>query len=429
MTLLEIFFLTFFVLMILRVPLYLCLIAPSLLYIFLSPDLSIMTAMTRMFNAPNSFTLLAVPFFLFSGQVMNYGRVSIRIFGFANKLVGHLRGGLAYVNVLASKIFDAGSGSALADIGSLGLIEITAMREHGYEDDITIGISGASATLSPITPPSVPFVIYGAMANVSIGALFIAGIIPGFLVFFALCLKVFIIARQRNYQPSKRASFREIWDAFKSAFWAMFYPVIIIGGIWSGLFTPTEAAFVAAIYGLIISILIYRELKIKDLPKLVVQTIQTVGPSIAAVVGAALFSWIMTYERMDRFMLEVILGFTDNKFVVLLIINICFLLIGTCIEVISAIMITLPIILPICQTIGVHPVQMGVIIVLNLMIGLLTPPVGFSLFMLSSIAKVSFGQTVKYCLPWTLPLFVVLLLLTYIEPLTMFLPRLLGFVM
>jgi len=358
---------------------------------------------------------------------MNRGGVTTRIFHFATVLVGHFPGGLAYVNILASKLFAAGSGSALADVGSLGLIQVKAMRADNYEDDIIIGVSAASATISPITPPSIPFVIYGAMASVSIGALFMAGVVPAFLIAIALCVKVFFIARKRKYKASKRASFKEVWDAFRGAFWALLFPVIIIGGIWSGVFTPTEAAFVSAIYGLFIAIFIYRDFKLRETPKLIVETVMLIGPAIAAVVGAALFSWIMTYEQVDRFLINAIFNISENKFVVLLIINICFLFIGMFLEVISAIMIMLPILIAISQTLGIDPVQLGVIVVLNLMIGLMTPPIGFSAFMLSTIANVPYGKTLKYCLPWIVPLLVVLMLITYFEPFTLFLPRLLGF--
>jgi tripartite ATP-independent transporter DctM subunit len=426
MTLLGIFFLSFIILMILRMPLYLCLIASSSLYIFLNPNVSMMSALGKMINAPNSFTLLAVPFFIFAGQVMNLGGVSGRIFGFANVLVGHLRGGLAYVNVLASMIFAGGSGSALADVGGLGLIEMKAMKEQGYEDDIVLGVTGASATVGPIIPPSIPFVVYGAMANVSIGALFLAGIVPGILIGLTLCVYIFLLARKRNYVPHRRASLKEIGKSFTGAFAALMFPVIIIGGIWIGFFTPTEAAFVSAVYGIGISIFLYRDFKFKETVNLIRETIQMVGPAIAVVVGAALFAWIMTYEKVDRIMVQAIFGISTNRYVVLLLINFILLFLGMFIEVVAAIMLMLPILMPITNTIGVHPVHLGVILVLNMMIGLMTPPVGFSLYMLSTASGISFGKTVKYCLPWLVPLLIALLLVTYCEPLVLFLPGLLG---
>ncbi|MDR1931758.1 MAG: TRAP transporter large permease [Spirochaetales bacterium] len=426
MTILGIFFLSFVIFMILRMPLYLCLIASSSVYIFINPDISMMTAMGKMMNAPNSFTLLAVPFFIFAGQVMNLGGVSNRIFGFANVLVGHLRGGLAYVNVLASMIFAGGSGSALADVGGLGLIEMKAMKEQGYEDDIILGVTGASATVGPIIPPSIPFVVYGAMANVSIGGLFLGGIGPGVLIGLALCLFIFIIARKRQYVSRKRATLREIGKSFTGAFAALMFPVIIIGGIWVGLFTPTEAAFVSAVYGIIISRFVYRDFKFKDTMNLIRETVYMVGPAISVVVGAALFAWIMTYEKVDKVIVQALFSISTNKYVVLLLINLLLLFLGMFIEVVAAIMLMLPILMPIIAVIDVNPIHLGVIMVLNMMIGLMTPPVGFSLYMLSTASKISFGQTVKYCFPWTIPLLIALALVTYFEPVVMFLPRLMG---
>ena len=428
MTIFEIFFLTFIVLMILRVPLYLCLIISSLVYFNLHPRLSMLTALQRMMHAPNSFTLLAIPFFVFMGQVMSYGGVSRRIFRFADVLVGHWKGGLAYANIIASLIFAGKSGSALADIGALGPIQVKVMREAGYDDGTILGISGASATVAPITPPSIPLVIFGAMANVSIGGLFMAGIVPGLLIVIVLCIFVFFVSRFRNYPTRTRASLREIVGAFLDAFWALLFPVIIVGGIWSGLFTPTEAALVAAVYGLFIAIIVYKDFTPKEIPRLVKETIQLVGPALAAVVGASLFAWILTFERIDRVIIDAIFNISTNKFVVLLLINLILLFLGMFLEIIAAVMIMLPILLPIIETIGVHPIHLGIIMVLNLMIGLMTPPIGFSLFMLSAISGVSFGKTLKYCLPWTVPLFIVLMLVTYIEPLALFLPRLLGMV-
>lgn len=428
MTLFQIFFVTFLALMVLRLPLYLSFITSSLIYFIFHPHLSLLTALQRMMNAPNSFTLLAIPFFVFAGQVMSFGGVSQRIFRFADVMVGHWKGGLAYANVIASLIFAGKSGSALADIGALGPIQIKAMREGGYEDDIILGVSGASATVAPITPPSIPFVIFGAMANVSIGGLFLAGIVPGLLIVIVLCISVFFIARIRNYPARKRATIREMLRAFFDAFWALLFPVIIVGGIWTGLFTPTEAALVAAVYGLLIAILVYKDFSIKQIPKLVSETVQLIGPALAAVIGAALFAWIMTFERIDQFLVDAIFNISTNRYVVLLLINLILLFLGMFLEIIAAVMIMLPILLPIIEVIGVHPVHLGVIMVLNLMIGLMTPPVGFSLFMLSSISGVSFGKTVKYCLPWTIPLLIVLMLVTYFEPLALFLPRLLGMV-
>ncbi len=421
------FFLVFVVLMVLRAPMYLCLLGSSLLYIFLTPQLSMLTAMNKMMNAPNSFTLLAVPFFILAGQVMNNGGVTDRIFGFARKMIGHWRGGLAYVNVLSSLIFSGISGSALADVGGLGMIEIKAMRDEQYDDDLTLGVTGASSTVGPIIPPSIPFVIYGAMANVSIGALFMAGLGPGVVLSLVLCIYICIIAHRRNYPRHEKAGLSEKWKAFVDALPALMFPAIMLGGIWTGWFTPTESAMFSVVYGLIVSCFVYRELDIRKLPSLAAATVRQVGPSIAVVVGASLFAWVMTYEQIDKVVVNGILSFTSNKYVILLLINMILIVMGMFIEVVAAIMIMLPILTPLMAVAGINPIHMGVILVLNMMIGLLTPPVGMSLYMLSSASGRSFGEVTKMVLPWLVPLFLALALVTYVEPITMFLPGLFGY--
>ena len=424
----KVFFLVFLILMVMRAPMYLCLLGSSLLYIYLTPQLSMMTAMNKMMNAPNSFTLLAVPFFIFAGQVMNNGGVTDRIFGFAKKMIGHWSGGLAYVNVLSSLIFSGISGSALADVGGLGMIEIKAMRDEKYDDDLTLGVTGASSTVGPIIPPSIPFVIYGAMANVSIGALFMAGLGPGVVLCIVLCIYIYIIAKKRKYPRHANASGREKWKAFLEALPALMFPAIMLGGIWTGWFTPTESAMFSVLYGTIVSCFVYREMDIRKLPSLAVATVRQVGPSIAVVVGASLFAWVMTYEQIDKVVVELILSVTSNRYVILLLINLILLILGMFIEVVAAIMIMLPILTPLMAIANIRPIHMGVILVLNMMIGLLTPPVGMSLYMLSSASKRSFGDVVKMVSPWLIPLFIALAMVTYIEPITMFLPGLFGYV-
>lgn len=424
----SLFLLVFVLLITIRCPVYLCLLGSSLIYIIANPSLSIMTAMGKMMNAPNSFTLLAVPFFILSAQIMNTGGVTDRIFGFCRKLCGHWRGGLAYVNVFSSLIFSGISGSALADVGGLGVIEMKAMRDAGYDEDITIGVTGASSTVGPIIPPSIPFVLYASMANVSVGGLFLAGMGPGLLLCLVLCLYIFYIAKKRNYERGKASSFKEVVISFFKALPALLFPVIMLGGIWSGFFTPTEAALVAIVYGLLVSTLVYRDLKIREIPRMLFNTVKQVGPSIAVVVTASLFAWILTYEKVDQKVVGVVLSFTENKYIILFMINIMLLILGMFIEVAAAIMITLPILSPLMAVAGINPIHMGVLLTLNMMIGLLTPPVGFSLYMLSSSSGHSLNEVVKIIMPWWIPLFGTLLLVTYIEPITLFLPRMAGLV-
>jgi tripartite ATP-independent transporter DctM subunit len=384
------------------------------------------TVMSKMMDAPNSFTLLAVPFFILAAQVMNNGGVTDKIFGFCLKLVGHVRGGLAYVNILASLIFSGISGSALADVGGLGVIEMKAMRDEKYDDDITIGVTGASATVGPIIPPSIPFVIYASMAGVSVGALFLAGVGPGLLICLVLSIYVYFIVKKRNYPRHERATFKEIIRSFWGALPALLFPVILLGGIWGGFFTPTEAALVSVIYGLLVSSLIYKQLKLKEIPKLLWTSVKQVGPSIAVVVTASIFAWILTYEKVDQIVVRFILSITTNRILILLIMNVILLILGMFIEVVAAIMITLPIFAPLMAIAGINPIHMGVILTLNMMIGLLTPPVGFSLYMLSTVSGLPFNTVVKMVSKWWIPLFITLLLVTYVEPITMWLPRLLG---
>ncbi|MDR1535516.1 MAG: TRAP transporter large permease [Planctomycetota bacterium] len=426
--LLTVFLAVLAVMMLAGFPIYLALAGASLSYVALHPDLSMLIAVQKMLNAPNSFTLLAVPFFIFAGQVMNYGGVTDRIFGFANALIGHYKGGLGYVNVFASVLFAGMSGSAIADAGGLGLIEIKAMRDAGYDDDFTIGVTAASSIIGPIIPPSIPFVVYGAVAGVSIGGLFIGGVVPGLLMAAALCAMVYLTAKKRDCRTLPKLSPAQRWRAFKRAFLSILTPVIIIGGIWGGFFTPTEAAFVSVVYALGVTILVYREQRVASLPALALGTLRAVGPAIIIVASANVFGWIMNYEKVDVYLMNVLFSYTTNKYVILLLINLVLLIMGMFLEVVSAIMIMLPLATPIIDQLGIHPIHFGVVMVLNLMIGLLTPPVGFVLYILASVANVPVNQVIRTCIPWSLPLVAVLLLITYVPELVMFLPRLLGFV-
>lgn len=421
-------FIVLFVMLFLGFPIYIALIGSSFVYVLLNPSLSFMIAIQRVVSAPNSFTLLAVPFFILAGQIMNNGGVTTRIFRFARSCVGHFPGGLGYVNVVSSIIFAGMSGSAIADSGGLGMVEIEAMRKADYDDDFSIGVTAASSIIGPIIPPSIPFVIYGAVAGVSIGGLFIGGVVPGLLMALALFAMVFVVSRRRNYTVDRRASLREVWEALKSSFLALLTPVVIIGGIWGGLFTPTEAAFVSIVYALLVTVFVYHDQDFSALRKLMVDSIRVVAPSIAIVAAANLFGWILNYERVDRFLIGVLFDFSTNKYVILLVINVVLLIMGMFLEVVSAIMLLLPILGPVIQLLGIHPIHFGVILVINLMIGLMTPPVGFVLYVLSAGTKVPVAKVIRYIMPWTIPLLAALVVVTFVPQITLWLPRLAGFV-
>ena len=420
-------FVLLFVMLFLGFPIYACLAGASFLYVFLDPDLSFMIAIQRMVAAPNSFTLLAVPFFILAGQIMNSGGVTTRIFRFAKTQVGHFHGGLGYVNVVSSVFFAGMSGSALADAGGLGMVEIEAMRKENYDEDFSIGVTAASSIIGPIIPPSIPFVIYGAVAGVSIGGLFVGGIIPGLLMAAMLFVMVYIIARKRKYPVSRKATVREMFSSFSASFLALLTPVVIIGGIWGGFFTPTEAAFVSIVYSFIVTIVIYRELTVSSIPFLMIETVKIVAPAIMIVAAANLFGWIMNYAKVDRYLIEFLFSISSNKYVILLMINVLILFMGMFLEVISAIMLLLPILGPVVELLGIHPIHFGVIIVINLMIGLLTPPVGFVLYVLASATKTPVNEVIRYIVPWTMPLLLALLLITFLPQITMFLPYITGF--
>jgi tripartite ATP-independent transporter DctM subunit len=381
-----------------------------------------------MASAPDSFPLIAVPLFILAGQIMNRGGITKRIFDFAGKSVGQFRGGLGYVNVLASFIFSGMSGSAIADIGGLGTIEMKAMREAGYDEDFALGVTGASGTMGPIVPPSVPLVIYGVFANVSIGSLFMGGLLPGVCMLITLNLMVFIIAKKRGYPRGETFSFGALLKAFFRSFFALLSPVILIGGIWSGMFTPTEAAFVCIFYSLLIGLFIYRDFDVRELPRLMVESFRVLIPAMTIVIATGLFGWIMNFEGLDRILMKGLLSLTSNKIVILLLINIILLILGMFVDSIAAIMLTVPIFQPLVIALGIHPVQFGVIVVLNLMIGLLTPPVGFSVHVLSSITERPIEVVIKAISPWLIPLMITLILVTYVPGIVLYLPKLIGFI-
>lgn len=373
-----------------------------------------------MTSAVNSFPLMAIPFFMLAGALMNTAGITRRLFEFANCLVGHITGGLGHVNVAASMLFAGMSGSAVADAAGLGTVEIEAMTQYGYDRDFSAGITAASATIGPVIPPSIIFIIYGVLAEVSIGALFLAGFIPGVLMGLSLMVRIYLIARKRNYPVSPRPPFRKILTAFKAAFLPLLTPVIIIGGILAGVFTPTEAAVVAVVYALFLGV-IYRELTLRGLW----ETIHKVGIQTATIMiitaTANVLGWILIRSRIPQLVAESILTVTDNPYLILLFLNILLLVNGCVMEVIAALVILTPILVPMVKMVGIDPVHFGVVMTLNLMIGLLTPPLGMGLYTVQKVAGISFGRTAKAAFPFLLPLIIVLLLVTYIPDISLFL--------
>ncbi len=406
-------------LMLLGVPVALSLAGGSLVFLLVSDQVPLLAVAQRMIGNIDSFSLLAIPFFILAGNLMNSGGITNRIFAFAGSIFGWLPGGLGYVNVGASIIFSGMSGAAVADAGGLGSIEIQAMRDGGYDDEFAIGVTAASSTIGPIIPPSLPMIIMGVVGGISIGDLFIGGIIPGLVMGLAISLMVFYYAVRRKYGTISKFSLSNIWKTFRHAFLALLTPVLIIGGILGGIFTPTEAAVAASIYSLFLGIFIYRTLTWKSFIRTIFDTAEMTASILLIVSAAGIFAWILTTNRMAEIFSSGLLSISDNRIVLLLLINLVLLIVGCFLDSIAAITILTPVLMPIAMELGLEPVQFGVMVVLNLMIGLLTPPLGMVLYVLSTVAKVPFEKSVRGTAPFLIPLIATLLLITFVPEISM----------
>jgi len=458
----------FLVVMASGVPIAIAMCIASLLYILATGLIPPLTVIHRMVGGVDSFPLLAVPFFILAGNLMNSSGITNRIYDFALALVGWLKGGLGHVNVVGSVIFAGMSGTAIADAGGIGTIEIKAMRDHGYPTEFAVGITAASATLGPIIPPSLPMVIYGVQANASIGKLFAGGFIPGALMALFMMALVSYYAHIRKYGADVAFSWPRMGRAFVElgaivavslalyflwsnetlggfvrfgipliavmvadkvfkfdAFMALLTPVILIGGMASGLFTPTEAAVAAAAWALFLGFIWYRTLNWRMLIKISMDTIETTAVVLFIVASASIFAWVLTTTQVTDAIAAWVLSISSEPWVFLLLANVFLLFVGCFMETIAAITILVPVFMPIIAKLGIDPVHFGLVMVLNLMIGLLTPPVGMVLFILQKVSGLSFEQTVKAVLPWIWPLLATLALITYVPQIVLWLPGIL----
>ena len=418
---LTILFVLLAVLLVIGVPVAVSLAVASLVYIMID-GLPEVVLVHNMINGIDSFPLLAIPFFILAGHLMNTAGITTKIFAFARALVGWMHGGLGHVNVGASIIFAGMSGAAVADAGGLGNVEIKAMRDAGYDTDFSVGITAASSTIGPIIPPSLPLVIFGVMASASIGELFAAGLIPGLLMALSLMIMVAIYSRRRSYPRDAAFDSRRLWVTFKGAFFPLLTPVIVVGGIVTGAFTPTEAAVAAVAYALFLGLVIYRSLNWRHLVRVSIDTIETSAAILMIVAAATIFAWILTANQVATLLGDSLLDLTENKYILVMIIMAMVLLIGMFMETIAAITILVPVLLPIAGKVGLDPVHLGIIVILNLMIGLLTPPVGMVLYVLADVAGVRFEQCVKATMPFLVPLVIVLLLIAFFPQIALWLP-------
>ena len=415
-------FVAVFVMLIIGVPIAISLGGASVLWVYVTQRIPDFIVLQRMVGGVNSFPLLAVPFFILAGNLMNAAGLTTHIFAFARSIVGWMRGGLGHVNVGASIIFAGMSGAAVADAGGLGTIEIKAMKDAGYDIDISVAITAASSTIGPIIPPSLPLVVYGVIAQASIGRLFIAGIVPGLLMGVSLMVLIAWYARKRNYPRDARFTVREMVVSLWRGFPSLLTPVIIIGGIAFGVFTPTEAAVAASAYTLLLGTVIYRTLNFKKIVQVSLDTLETTAIILFIVAGAAIFAWILTRLRVPAHFASLLLSITENPILLLILINLVLFIVGFFMETIAAITILVPVLLPIAIQIGVDPVHFGIFMILNLMIGLLTPPVGMVLYVLSRVAKIPFEECAKATAVFIIPLVVVLFMVTFIPALSLWLP-------
>ncbi len=347
----------------------------------------------------NSFTLLAIPFFILAGEIMSYGGISKRIVHFVACLVGHVRGGLGYVVIIASVIFAGLSGSAVADAAALGAILIPMMVQMGYDKALSVALICASAMIAPIIPPSIPFILYGVAGQVSIGRLFMAGIVPGMILAAALMSFWFYLSKRNNFPVGKKATRAEVLEALKKSIFALFMPLIIVGGIRFGIFTPTEAGCIAVMYAFFISTVIYREMGLKDIGHVLVATAKTTGMVLLVASTANAAAWVVTSAAVPQAIAEALSGFSDSPLALMLVINVFLVALGMVMDLVPAMLIFTPIFIPLIKSVGIDPVYFGVIMTLNLVIGLITPPVGTVLYVGCGVAGLSLGELVKKLWP------------------------------
>jgi len=378
----------------------------------------------RMYSAVSSFPLLAIPFFILAGNLMNSGGMTDRMFGFARTLVGHMRGGLAHVSVLASMLFAGVSGAALAEAMGLGLIEIRAMKDGGFDKTFAGAVVASSSTIGPVIPPSIPLVIYGALAEVSVGKLFLGGVIPGVLMGVGIMVVIYLLSVKRGYRAEPRATLAQVARSSIDAFLGLLAPGIIMGGILGGIFTPTEAAVAAVIYALAVGCLVYREITLRMLGKILWDTIDQTVRVMFIIAVAGMFGWLLIYIRAPQATVEALTSLTTSPVVILLIFNIILLVLGCFMEGIAIMLLTVPIFMPVLAKFGIDPVHFGVVMTLNLMIGLLPPPVGMVLYAVSTIAEVPVVRLARELVPFMFVLGAVLIVITYVPGLVTWLPTL-----
>ena len=416
-----------FGLLMISMPIGTTLLITGMMFLLLTGIVDPFIAAQRVATGIDSFPLLAIPFFMLAAELMNVAGITDRMFRLAKCVVGSVPGGLAHVNVLASMLFAGMSGSAVADAAGLGRIEIKAMKDDGYDAEFAAAVTAASSTIGPIIPPSISFVIFGLTAGTSIGGLFLGGFIPGLAMGLLLMVLIHIISVRRHYGKGSPFKFSEFAVALKEAILPLMTPILIVGGIVGGIFTPTEAGAFAILYAFILGKFVYRKIGWKDIPDIIYTTAMSAGNVLFIIATSSLIGWILTMQQVPQNMAAIVVEWAPQPWQFLMLVNLLLLVLGCFMAAAPVIIMLIPVLLPVATIMGIHPIHLGVVMVLNLMVGLITPPVGLCLFVVSDIVQVPVMRVMRALLPFFIPLLVVLLLITFWSDMVMFLPRYLGF--
>lgn len=416
-------FITFAVCLVLGAPIGIALGLSSAVYLFFAGiDLSVVPQ--YMFAGMDSFVLLCIPGFVLAGNLMNGGGITDQIVRFGNSVVGHVRGGLGLANVVGSMIFAGIQGTAVAETASIGAVMIPAMKKAGYDAPFAAALTASASTVGPIIPPSVPMIIVGTLTGLSVGKMFLAGAVPGLLMGVGMMITVAILSRKRGYPKGKWLGFRNMLETSKGAFWAILMTVIILYGIVGGVFTPTEASIIAVLYAFVVGLWVYKGFKIRDVPKLMIDAAIGSGALVLLVGLANVFGWILTSEQIPQAIAAGMLSITTNKYLIILLINLLLLFVGTFMETIAALIILFPPLLAVALKVGIDPIHFAIFAVINLMIGLTTPPVGVCLFVAANIADVTLAQISRAVVPFLICNIAVLFLVSYVPAISLWLPGL-----
>lgn len=415
----------FSILAIIGIPIGFSLGFAAIVALIVKTEVPLTIVIQRFVSGINSFPLMAIPFFILAGNLMTASGITSKLLDFSNVLVGRFRGGLAMANIVASMFFGGISGSAVADTSAIGGALIPAMLERGYDKDFTVAVTASSSCLAPIIPPSITMIVYGTITGVSITRLFLGGMIPGILFGFGLMVVAYIYSIKRNYSREKIVNFKEALRIFKDVIWALIMPIIVLGGILAGVFTPTEAGAVAVVYSFFVGIFIYKKLKLRDLINTIKKSSILIGICMLVIGMAQTFTWLLVVGKVPMEISSFLLSITSNKWMLLILINIVMLIVGVFIEANAALIIFMPILYPLAMKMGIDPVHFGIIIVFNLCLGLLTPPVGMCLILASEIANISLENAARGTVMFFLVGIIVLLLITFIPSIATYMPSIL----